>query len=344
MHFSTTTSASTIGRRAILAGVFTAPLLAACGSTDGESVADPSGGAGFPVTIEHMFGETEVPSAPKKVLTLGLSDQDSVLALGVVPIAVSEWYGEYDHATWPWAEDELGDAEPVVLNDGVRDEENPPIEEIASLEPDLIISLYNGTTKEQYDQLSEIAPTLVPQKKHADFNITWRESMRVVGQALGKDDEAAEIVSGIEKKFADAAKKHPEFTDVRVIVAERFEPGESVVRSGNDIRATFFEDLGFTVPSEVAGKKPDKYGETAVSDENIDALSEDLLVWNVGANPEVRKQVESISLYKTLPVVKDDRVLWVSDPEISGAFSWGTALSLEFALDKILPQLTKVVD
>lgn len=104
--------------------------------------------------IGHKYGETEVSGVPGRVVTVGFTDQDYVLALGVKPVAVREWYGEYDYATWPWARDELGDAEPEIL---------PPtelnFEQIAGLEPDLIVGVSSGMTREEYDTLSEIAPT-----------------------------------------------------------------------------------------------------------------------------------------------------------------------------------------
>ncbi|MGH3941431.1 MAG: hypothetical protein ACRDTG_22925 [Pseudonocardiaceae bacterium] len=34
-----------------------------------------------------------------------MSDHDYILALGVKPVGVAEWYGEYPSATWPWAQD-----------------------------------------------------------------------------------------------------------------------------------------------------------------------------------------------------------------------------------------------
>lgn len=310
-------------------------------STEGKESA-PTGGGDFPVTVEHAYGTTEIPEEPTRIITLGLSDQDPLLALGVKPIAVSPWYGEYDHATWPWAQDELGDAEPVVLNDGVRDEANPPLEEIAALEPDLIISLYNGTTEKQYAQLSKIAPVVVPDEEYADFAITWQEATRATGEALGREGEAVALVKELEKSFSDAAAEHPEFEDQEVVVGERFGDAETIVRSGNDVRAKFFEQLGFTVPTQVAGVKADGNGEIAVSDELMGELSKDLLVWNVGFDTEARDEIEGISLYDTLPVVKDDKVLWIEDEVVSGAFSWGTALSLQYALDELLPQLSDV--
>ena len=322
-------------------------LLVVAGCTSGgpsDAAAPEAGGAGaFPVRIDHAYGSTEIPAEPQRVVTLGLSDQDPLLALGVRPIAVSEWYGDYPHATWPWAQDELGDARPVVLNGGVRNEEAPPLEEIAALDPDLILSLYNGTTEQQYEQLSAIAPTVVPDDGFSDFTITWQEATRATGEALGREEEALDLVAATEQKFSEAAGQHPEFAGKRAVVAERFEPGSSVVRSGNDIRALFFTQLGFESPTEIAGIRPDQYGEIKVSDELMGELSRDLLVWNIGSSPELRSEIENNPLYPTLPVAQQGRVLWVEDPVVSGAFSWGTILSLDYALEQLVPQIAETV-
>jgi iron complex transport system substrate-binding protein len=116
------------------------------------------------------------------------------------------------------------------------------------------------------------------------------------------------------------------------------------VRTGSDVRAKFFEQLGFTIPAEIAGITPNDYGELYVPDELITEISKDLLVWNVGFAPDARRTVEALALYEQLPVVQNDRVLWVEDEVVSGAFSWGTVLSLQYALDELLPQITETVN
>lgn len=329
--------------RALLALLAAAAVGTACAAPAPPEVPEPAVDGAFPVTVDHAYGRTEIPAEPVRVLTLGLSDQDPLLALGVTPVAVYPWYGDYESATWPWAQDELGDARPTVLAGGVRNEAEPPLEEIASLRPDLILSLYNGTTEEQYQQLSAIAPTVVPDEEFLDFTITWQEATRATGEALGREDEALALVERLEQEFAEAAAAHPEFAGQRVVVAERFEPGQSVVRSGNDVRARFFADLGFEVPTEVGGVRPDEFGEIMVSDELMGELSRDLLVWNVGFAPEERAAVEASPLYPTLPVVQAGRVLWIEDPVVSGAFSWGTVLSLDYALEQLVPRVAETV-
>lgn len=327
----------------LLVALAAALLVSGCASAGEPAAPAPSGDGTFPVRVDHAYGTTEIPARPTRVVALGLSDQDPLLALGVKPIAVSQWYGDYPSATWPWAQDELGDAKPVVLNGGVRNEEAPPLEEIASLKPDLILSLYNGTTRQQYDQLSSIAPTVVPDQQFLNFTITWQEATRATGEALGREQEARDLVQRVENRFRETAAQNPQFAGRTAVVAERFEPGASVVRSGNDVRAKFFADLGFTVPTEIAGIKPDEYGEIDVSDELMSELSEDLLVWNIGSSPEVRPEIENSPLYRSLPVTRENKVLWVEDPVVSGAFSWGTILSLDYALDKLVPQIQRVV-
>src|SRR6185436_16457285 len=104
----------------------------------------------------HAYGSTTVPSAPERIAVVGLTEQDIVLALGVVPVATTEWYGDQPSAVWPWAQEALGGAKPKVLSvtDGFQ------FEEIAKLAPDLIIGTNSGMKKDDYDKLSAIAPTV----------------------------------------------------------------------------------------------------------------------------------------------------------------------------------------
>ncbi len=149
--------------RLVAVSLTAALLLTACGD-DGSSTDDrrprrhpqPTAGGAFPATVPHKFGETVVPEAPERVVSVGLTEQDTLLQLGVMPVAVTEWYGEQPHATWPWAHDLLGDAEPEVLSqsDGIE------FEKIAALEPDLIVGTNAGLTEKDYELLSAIAPTV----------------------------------------------------------------------------------------------------------------------------------------------------------------------------------------
>lgn len=338
------------GRR--LALVLTVPLLlAACGGGDGDSSATgessspvaAEGDGEFPASVDHRYGTTELTEAPERVVTLGFSDQDFVLAFGIAPVAVTDWYGEYEHATWPWAEDELGDAEPVVMNEGAfTGTQAFNYEEIAELEPDLIIGLYTGMTQEEYDTLSSIAPTVASSSDYPEYGMPWQETTRMVGQILGQGDRAEELITEIDQQFADAAAAHPEFEGVQMVVAEQFEPGSSFARSATDPRTVFMTQLGFELPDEIAELAGDLDG-APISDELMTQLDHDLLIWNVGHDDSLRAQIESKPLYDQLQVVQDGRVLFIEDPLVSGALTWATVLSLPYALEELVPQLADVV-
>ena len=133
------------------------PAAATAPAPDTAPATGPLEAAGaFPREVEHALGITEIPAEPTRVVTVGVTEQDAVLALGIAPVGVTEWYGDQPFATWPWAQDELGDAEPVVLSttDGFE------YERIAALEPDLIIGTNAGLAEESYELLSAIAPTI----------------------------------------------------------------------------------------------------------------------------------------------------------------------------------------
>src|SRR5918994_7461467 len=143
-----------LGVAAVLAFVLTA-----CGSDDQAAPASTEGAAAeagaLPVTIEYKFGSTSVEETPQRIVVAGLREQDSLLALGIVPAGTTEWYGNHPGAIFPWAEEALGEAKkPEVLSftDGIQ------YEKVAALAPDLILAVYSGLNQKDYDTLSKIAP------------------------------------------------------------------------------------------------------------------------------------------------------------------------------------------
>jgi iron complex transport system substrate-binding protein len=182
--------------RIVVAALLSALLLTACGSddegapsTESTSTSGVEAGA-LPVTIEHRYGSTTVEEPPERVVVAGLREQDALLALGVVPVATTEWYGEHPGAIFPWAEEALGDApRPEVLDftDGLE------FEKIAGHRPDLIVAVYSGLTKKDYETLSKIAPTIAQPPGQVDWGSSWQDEILTVGRAVGKPKEAEKL-------------------------------------------------------------------------------------------------------------------------------------------------------
>src|SRR3954451_18908704 len=145
-------------------------LLAATGCGGGGSSSGPPAPAAVsPATVTHEYGQTVVEEAPQRVVSLGYTDQDAILALGVVPVAIREFTGNKPSATWDWAQDELQGQQPQVLPVG-----DVGTEAIAALRPDLIVGISAGLTQEQYDTYSKIAPTIAQPSGFVDYGTLWQ--------------------------------------------------------------------------------------------------------------------------------------------------------------------------
>lgn len=325
----------------------TAALLSACASTDAEGATGPSTTATattvdaesgeFPVAIEHAFGETVVPAEPTRVVVAGYTEQDTVLALGVVPVGVTEWYGDQPYATWPWARAELGDAQPEVLsNTG----EGLQTERIAALDPDLIIATNAGLTAETYSTLSDIAPTLAQSDASTAYFEPWDVQAEKIGRALGKKTEVDDVVNGVNQQFADAAAAHPEFADkTAVFLQNAFYEGKAIAYQ-DGLSTDFLTKLGFVIPDDINAYVPaDGGGQASIPLENLSVLeSADVLVWGT-ENPGDRAQLEKEPVYNALEPVQDGNLVF-TDGVTAGAIYFTSVLSLPHVIDKLVPALS----
>ena len=168
------------------------------------------------VTVKHVFGETKIPAPPKRVVSAGFTEQDDLLALGVVPIAVTDWFGGEPFGVWPWAQPKLGAAQPVVLNlaDGIQ------VDQIAAAQPDLIVATNAGLDQDTYTKLSAIAPTIAQSGQDAFFE-PWKDQATAIGQAVFKDDDMPRSIAAVDDKFINAGKNNPQFSGKKALLVRR---------------------------------------------------------------------------------------------------------------------------
>ncbi len=289
----------------------------------------------FPVTIEHKFGSITIDSEPERVVSIGFADQDWLLALGVRPIAIRDWYGDQPHATWPWAQDELGDAEPTVLGSAELN-----FEEIAALQPDLIVGVSSGITDADYAKLSQIAPTLAQPGDYIDYGTPWDVATELIGNAVGKPTEAAALVEHVEGLYATARIEHPEFESATAAVSFYYNDSPGAYAS-QDSRSRLISDLGFTIPAKFDELAGDSFF-FSVSNEDISTLDTDVVIWIVASDAEI-DNVRDIPLRSSLRAYEEGREV-LTDELLSGAFSFGSPLSIEYVLEKLVPELALAVD
>ncbi|MBT2409850.1 iron-siderophore ABC transporter substrate-binding protein [Streptomyces sp. ISL-12] len=319
----------------------------ACGGDDSDSgssgsgtEASASGESAFPVTIDHKYGSTTIESEPKRIVTVGLTDQDAVLALGKVPVGTTEWLGGYPGAIGPWAEEKLGGAElPTVLKDTGT---GPQVERIAALKPDLILAVYGGLTKEQYESLSAFAPVVAQPKEYNDYGVPWQELTERVGRALGKPDQAADVVRKTEDTIEAAAAEHPEFKGATALMATPYEG--MFVFGTQDARSRLLTDLGFSLPQGLDKAIGDQFGAN-ISKERTDLLDQDAIVWFAGDVTKDAAKLHADASYQDLGVVKEAREVFVAESSDYGhATSFVSVLSLPYVVERLVPQLAAAVD
>ncbi|BBF99545.1 MULTISPECIES: ABC transporter substrate-binding protein [Pseudonocardia] len=331
-----------ITRRQLLVGSLVTAgglVLAGCGRGEGTGGGDDAAaGPGFPVTIEHRFGTTTIERAPQRVVTIGYSDHDAVMALGVPVAGVRYWYGPEGDAIQPWAEDAARQtgSQPQILT-----METPDPEKIAAASPDLVIGIYSDLEQGSYDLISAIAPTVAAPAQYADYGVPWQETTRIVGRALGRSEQAEQAVAGVEARFAAAREANPQWAGKEVAVATRSADKLGVFAS-HDLRSQFFTELGFVVPArfdELSGEN--FYAD--LSFEQSNELERDLVVWDqLSFTPGGRATVEADPLISRLAVTREGRTVFL-EGATELAFAWQTVLSLPAALDGVLPLLEQAL-
>ncbi|MFF5831857.1 ABC transporter substrate-binding protein [Streptomyces bacillaris] len=318
-------------------------LLTGCGTeTEGKKSDDaPAAATGaFPVTVEHAFGSTKVEKAPQRVVSVGYTDDQAILAFGIKPVGMVDQYpnpvGQVPdiNTQWPWVKDKWGDTRPeVVMKNG---DAGPNFEKIASLRPDLIIAVYSEVDQAAYDKLSKIAPTVGRTKTEKEpFSAPWQDNAVHIAKALGKESEGKELVKGIQEKLDAAKKANPDFADQKAVALSWYKDAVHPFTS-TDVRGQLVTGSGFTYQTEI-DKVADGNFSTQLSPERIDLIDVDrIFVINDKADTEALKKFE---LFANLHAVKNGKVSYLLDsegPAIGAAMSQGTLLSLPYAIDELV--------
>ena len=321
-----------ISRRGLIFGAAAAGLLAACGDDSPQSAgasSAPAGGGTFPATVTHQFGTTTVEAAPEAVVSLGWADADVLLALGVVPVGILDWFQAWPQGVGPWAQAKLNGATPQVLK-------GPEInfEAVAALRPDLITFTKSDNVKATWEQLEKLAPTLSGPAGTQPYGTTLKDQTTMIAQALGRKAEGDALVAANDKALADAKAANPEFTGKTVCVAAAF-GGQYGAYTRGDGRVQFMEALGFTNSPKIEDLKPASFY-AEVSKEQVSLLDADLTVmFGIGAGTELKQD----TVLNSIPSAKDGRLLIIDDADLVNGFSTNSVLSTPYVIEKFVPMV-----
>ncbi|MER6942615.1 iron-siderophore ABC transporter substrate-binding protein [Nonomuraea sp. NPDC000554] len=278
--------------RLAVAAVLPLLALAACGTSTSSQEAGPTR------TVKHAMGETKVPESPKRVVVLDTDKLDTMVSLGLAPVGAAQ---ATESQAWPKY---LGSA--LSATKAVGTLQQPNLEAIMALKPDLIL----GTKFRQaafYDKLSKIAPTVFTEK----VGVTWKENFLLDATALGKKDQADQLLSAYEKRAKEVGAR---FSALKVSIV-RFMPTEIRMYGPESFSGIVVGDAGIPRPEaqQLAAQQDKRFGK--LSQENIAQADGDAIFYTAYGEAAAKSQaaVTGGPLWKNLAAVKAGHVHNVDD-------------------------------
>ena len=309
-------------RREFIGLVGAAVLTAACSR---NRTGDAGGRA---VTVNHLFGSTTIPAPPKRVVSAGLTEQDDLLAVGVIPVAVTNWFGDQPFGVWPWAQSQLGPATPALLNvdNGIQ------VDRIATLKPDLIVAVNGGLDADTYQKLSAIAPTIAQSGADAFFE-PWQDQARTVAEAVFKADEMDRLIDTVEAGFNSIGQANTAFKDRTAVLLSGSFAGDTVTATVEGWRTEFLTAMGFRIldtPTEIAR-----------ADLATGLQSADVLIWTTESDAAQATLLADPAV-AALQAVGGSRNVFTGK-DLAGAIAYASPLSYPVVAEQLPPLLIRAL-
>lgn len=316
--------------------------LAACSSSDdsggsGDSASDSENSESVTVT-DGYDNEVTLEETPENVVALEWVYAEDLLALGMQPAGIADLDGYNDY---------LADIEPAPSEDvqdvGTRQE--PSLERIAELEPDLIITA--GYRHEDIkEELEEIAPTLMYNPYPAEGEGNQYEEMEStfesIAKAVGKEDQAEQVLNDLDDTYDELSTEIEDAgrSDEEVLLSLSYLANENVtfrLFADNSLAAQTMEQIG--VENAYESEQFEEYGYTETS---VDALEnyQDQTFIDIptpeGDRDTIEETLNNNEVWNSLSFVENDDVHRLP----SSTWPYGGPLSSEVFAEEMADTLT----
>lgn len=317
--------------------------LSACASSAPESTSttggNPASDDAFPVTVEHVYGETTITEKPERVATVAWANHEVPLALGIVPVGMSKasWGDDDDNGVLPWVEeklDELGAETPVLFDetDGID------YEAVADTEPDVILAAYSGLTQEEYDTLSKIAPVI------AYPTVAWGTSVNDMiemdSKALGLEKEGKALIEQLDADAQKALEANSVLKDKKVLFSyiDPTDLSQVGYYTAIDTRPGYLHGLGLPFPSIVEENKDSDQFYLTVSAEEAQKF-DDVDLFITYGDETIIPLLQADPLLSKIPAIAEGRIAVLPDATPIAASANPSPLSIPWSLSDYLALL-----
>lgn len=279
-------------------------MLTGCSSTSPETSAPDKTGSdsGFAVTLHNAFGDVTIPAKPERVVALGYADLALATALGADVVGGPQ---SFSSVVETGKDKNLPYTEPVQGDITWMNPRSINVEQVASLQPDVILATAAFTLDEAvYRQLSQIAPVVTyEQGLYAD---TSAESAHRVGQALGEDKGAQELIDKADAAVAKIKSEVPNLNGGTFLYGQAREGVAVMLVEKENAIARFMQSLGLTALPAVAdldnqGSVP---GSVDVSFEQVSMFNDAGVLFMTFQSDALQNAFETNPLVESVPIMK----------------------------------------
>lgn len=330
----------------VLAGCTTGPTGGGADPAPASGTSGPGGAdaTAYPVTLTDAFGSVTITKEPKRVVTLGWSDADHVAALGVAPVGAPKvtWGGNANLST-DWFDTQLaaiGGAQPTRFDDA----DGNPVEEIAKLQPDLILATNSGITKEEYDKLRKLAPVVA--YPEVAYGTPWQDSLETIGKALGRTKQASEVEKSTVAALDAAKAKYPQLEGKTFIYGYIAPTDLSQIGfyTPSDLRPQMLTELGMkNAPFVEQRARNSREFYLTVSSEQAASLTADVFLTYVTEDSQVAAMKED-PLVGRVPAIRSGALVATKDEKVGLTMSSPTPLSIPYMTELFVPLVAAAAD
>lgn len=281
------------------------------------------------ISIEDGFGKQEFDTVPERVIALEWSIVEELLALGIQPVGVADIE---NFNKWVTIDAQLDDS---VVEVGLRTE--PNIEEIAKLEPDVIIGKkgHQGDLKED---LEKIAPVVMydstSEEALEDLYADMLKTFYTTATLVGKEQEAEERVNHLENRMAEAKEniKSADLPMTDFVFTQAYSVNQAPtfrLFTPNSAVSHVLEGIGLTNKIQDQGIQSSGFVETNV--EGVSNYEEALFIHTVQKDDPLFDNLAGNEAWKSLHFVQEDAMYDAG----AGVWTFGSVLSMETLIEHV---------
>ncbi|MEM7271607.1 MAG: ABC transporter substrate-binding protein [Actinomycetota bacterium] len=298
-------------------------------ATTGDEVADEPAPA-FPRDVEHALGVTTIAAEPVRIVAIDDGSAfATLLALGITPVLVGLGGTVPDPAMVPWLA-QAGATDPDI--EFIPGGADLSVEAIAAADPDLIVGWDAFGANPAFETIQGVAP-------YVGIPIAgWDEGLRIIGEATGREERAAEVAAETQSLLDGFADRVPAGAyDGSIDVVYTFPGGDIFVWTSATAIGRVLDQAG--LPSLPEAEDPSDVGRP-ISPEQLGMLEGDGVIV-VDFSGMTLGLLEENPLWASLPAVEAGRV-GVLTPLESIAAGYDSALGVAAnldALERVLNQM-----